>query len=48
MKKIANTLLCLLLLVAVGCDTYDDTRVKEDLDVVGKRIEALESKEENK
>lgn len=42
MKKIANTLLCLLLLVAVGCDTYDDTRVKEDLDVVGKRIEALE------
>lgn len=42
MKKILNTLFLAVLLGGSGCDEYDDSRILQDLDEVGSRIEALE------
>ena len=42
MRKIWNMLL-LTVLVAAGCgDGYDDTRIRQDLDEIGSRLDALE------
>ena len=42
MKKIFNTIVLSMFLFAGACDSYDDTRIKQDLDNVDGRITKLE------